>query len=290
MAEFERSVPPSKTRENIEEPIFEFTMAVTYRKRSKRGVSRKSVKSRRPTRVKRAFGAFGLYRNTKWAPLRAMARRGGLHAPRVPRTFGSLFPNAGKLMRHKYCDRVRIPAQTTAGLNTVYVIRANSLYDPDYTGVGHQPMFHDEMAEHYQKYTVMWSTLKLVIPNGDDKQRIWGIQLCDDPGEILSTSSFTNTMEQYSHMNVCRTDKRPAPLVLTKKFSAPTEFKTTYTGILADDTQAVTKDTNPPAAVARYFVIWCAPLTASDTLTELPVTIEMVFSAQWRYSIPATGS
>lgn len=233
-----------------------------------------------------------MYRSTKFLPLLRTARiiqRGGLHAPRIPRTLGSLFPNSGKLIRHKYADRITLPA-TVAGNNSVYVFRANSLFDPDLTGVGHQPMFYDDMAAHYNKYTVMWSTIKVVIPNGDDRQRIWGICLADNASEITASSGFIETMEQYSHMNCTRTDKRPAPLVLTKSFNAAKEFKTTYKGILADDTQSVTVGNNPPAAVERYFIIWCAPLTSTDTFGTSNITVEMVFSTQWRYAKPAVPS
>lgn len=267
-------------------------MVATYRSSKKRSVGRKSVKRRNASIIYRKAGNFGLYRSTRFLPLRnlaRMARRGGLHAPRIPRTLGSLFPNSGKLMRHKYADRIVLPA-ATAGLNSVYVMRANSLFDPDLTGVGHQPMFYDDMAAHYNKYTVMWSTLKIAIPNGDDKQRIWGILMCDSSTEINTTSGFVETLEQYSHMNVSRSDKRPAPLILTKKFNAAREFKTTYKGILSDDVHATTVGQNPVAAVERYFIIWCAPLTTSDALSALPITVEMVFSTQWRYSKPAVPS
>lgn len=39
------------------------------------------------------------------------------------------------------------------------IFRANSIFDPDYTGVGAQPMWHDEFALLYNRYTVYASKI-----------------------------------------------------------------------------------------------------------------------------------
>lgn len=264
-------------------------MGAVYRSRKRTSrVSARSVKKRGPRRIIRPLGSYGIYRGTRFAPLR---RTGAIHARRVPRTLGSLYPNNGKLLRHKYCDRISLSATGVNGNFQVYVLGANSLFDPDVTGVGHQPMYYDDMAAHYNKYTVMWSTLKVVIPGGgDDRQRIWGITLCDSTTEIGPGSGFVETLEQYTHTNSTRAERRTVPQVLSKTFSARKEFKTTYKGILGDEQQAITVGNNPGAATQRYFLIWCAPLSATDQLTAITLQIEMVFSAMWRYSKPSAPS
>ncbi len=42
-----------------------------------------------------------------------------------------------------------------------YSFRANSIFDPDITGVGHQPKFHDQMALYYARYRVLASSIKV---------------------------------------------------------------------------------------------------------------------------------
>lgn len=46
-----------------------------------------------------------------------------------------------------------------------HVFRANSVYDPDYTGVGNQPMWFDEFAQLYQRYTVYASKIQCTFIN-----------------------------------------------------------------------------------------------------------------------------
>jgi len=61
----------------------------------------------------------------------------------------------------KYVESFSIdPAAGSLG-TTVY--RANSVYDPDYTGVGHQPLGFDQMAALYAHYQVLRSTIKITL-------------------------------------------------------------------------------------------------------------------------------
>ncbi len=57
-------------------------------------------------------------------------------------------------VRLKYCDKVQLT--TTGSVNTavVYSFRLGSLFDPDYTGTGHQPYMYDQLTAIYNKYIV----------------------------------------------------------------------------------------------------------------------------------------
>jgi hypothetical protein len=50
----------------------------------------------------------------------------------------------------------QLNAITTAGIGvpSLQSFRINSIFDPDLTGVGHQPLGHDEFTPFYTKYTV----------------------------------------------------------------------------------------------------------------------------------------
>lgn len=77
----------------------------------------------------------------------------------------------------RYADTIVINPGATIGQ---YTFRGNSLFDPDYTGTGHQPMYFDQLAAIYGKYRVYSCTFHVsvataatvaaqvvIIPNSD---------------------------------------------------------------------------------------------------------------------------
>lgn len=49
----------------------------------------------------------------------------------------------------------------TSGAQQLWELRANSVYDPDYTYTGHQPTGFDEMAALYQRYLVTAASIEV---------------------------------------------------------------------------------------------------------------------------------
>lgn len=72
----------------------------------------------------------------------------------TPRIFG--FPNS-IITTLKYCDTYTLTS--TAGSLAYQVMAANGIYDPDITGIGHQPMYRDVYASVYDQYTVIGSKI-----------------------------------------------------------------------------------------------------------------------------------
>ena len=48
----------------------------------------------------------------------------------------------------------------TNGVGFDYVFRMNSIFDPDFTSIGHQPLWHDQYANIYLNYRVLGSQLR----------------------------------------------------------------------------------------------------------------------------------
>jgi len=59
----------------------------------------------------------------------------------------------------------------TTGAVASYVYRANDLFDPDFTGTGHQPMGFDPLMLFYNHFTVLQSKITVVAFNGTAAQR-----------------------------------------------------------------------------------------------------------------------
>lgn len=107
-----------------------------------------------------------------------------------PPTYG--FPD--KLMTHlRYHDTVIL--SSVAGAPVGYLFRLNSTFDPDYTGVGHQPLYRDTFASLYNHYVVTraWGTIKCLNPSASPW--IVGYNFDDD----TSISGTINTLAEQNH-------------------------------------------------------------------------------------------
>lgn len=80
----------------------------------------------------------------------------------------------------------------SAGAVAGYVFSANGLYDPNFTGTGHQPMGFDQMMIFYDHYTVLRSSLTAVWVNLTTTQMIKvGTMVASGP-TMYSTNYQTN--------------------------------------------------------------------------------------------------
>lgn len=81
----------------------------------------------------------------------------------------------------KYCTTVQLDCTAASAAN--HVFRANSIFDPDYTGTGHQPYAHDTYASIYTHYKVLKAAIKCnmvaVTPDASQSNSIVGIAVRD---------------------------------------------------------------------------------------------------------------
>jgi len=88
---------------------------------------------------------------------------------RVPKAMfatGGNFVSPRLFTKLKYAE-LFAPVVAATTLNE-QVFRINSLFDPDLTGVGHQPMGFDQLAVLYNRYRVYKATWKIVSPCSND--------------------------------------------------------------------------------------------------------------------------
>jgi len=109
--------------------------------------SRRISRRGRPSRARRT-----LRRRTRRTTLaRAAAIR--------PVNFGYLFPDRARMKMPYFSGPIAI----SGGVLEERVFCGNSLYDPDTTGTGHQPMNYDEMMLLYNRYYVAGSKIKVTV-------------------------------------------------------------------------------------------------------------------------------
>ena len=154
--------------------------------------------SRKYSRKRKYVSRRKVYRKAKKAGYRRgrMSRRGFLGSRRLVR---SGFP-AQCTVKLAYVDSISLDAIAGPDQFVYYIFRANSCYDPDYTGVGHQPMGFDEYMKLYDHYQVKWSSIKVTnMPTqatGNATPIVWGVHISDAPNTLASMNNVNQLMEQ----------------------------------------------------------------------------------------------
>ena len=92
----------------------------------------------------------------KRKPRRNVAKKVVYIKPRVPLNG----VQNTEIIKLRYVETITIPL-STGGNSGVYNFRANSLYDPNITSTGHQPMGFDQMAAKYNHYQVLGARIKI---------------------------------------------------------------------------------------------------------------------------------
>ncbi len=85
-----------------------------------------------------------------------------------------------------YSDQIALSPTSTVGQ---YTFRGNSVFDPDYTSTGHQPMYRDQLAQLYSRYRVYGSSIHLSVIN---EQVGAGLQVTIIPASDIT--AFTSSL------------------------------------------------------------------------------------------------
>lgn len=129
---------------------------------------------------------------------KSFQRKKYIGKPRRSLTLG--FPRS-KIVKLRYCDQIAIDVGVS-GVASTYVFSANSLYDPNVTGIGHQPGCFDTYASIYNHYTVLGAkiTCKFFSQTASDNyEAVVGIKL-DDDATITPATAITDLIEQPNNL------------------------------------------------------------------------------------------
>ncbi len=173
-----------------------------------------------------------------------------------------------ELIPKKAIRRLRYHTQVNinpgAGVAGYHIFSANGMFDPDITGVGHQPMGFDQMMVMYDHYHVIGAKCVARFYNTDAASATpaWvGISCTDDA--LLSSSSVEKLVE--SGKTTKKFLMKPATgganyQTVTKKCSPPK-----YTSVskpLSENNLSGSATANPVEQV--YFAVWIGPVDSTD--------------------------
>jgi hypothetical protein len=160
----------------------------------------------------------------------------------------------------EYTDVVKFSSNTSP--YATYVFRGNSLYDPDYTGTGHQPLYFDTLMAVYSKYKVISVTVNISFIG------LSGFCYVVPLSEILSSGPNVPTYAEYVRGRVATTGNAAI------QPSRPIRAKYTTQSILGLTNQQLQDDTYSGTASTNPTSIWYVHLffTHSDLVTNASMT------------------
>jgi len=103
------------------------------------------------------------------------AKRGWVNPMSMSKYFDP-FPRTMRAVL-RYSETINLDATNSSPAH--YLFRAGSIFDPNYTGVGHQPYGHDTYQNIFNHYRVVKSVCKITSASGG-ANNIMGITLTDD--------------------------------------------------------------------------------------------------------------
>ena len=227
-----------------------------------------------------------LRKRSTWGKRKRYSSKLVRSSSRIPRALNA-FPMR-RFVRHTYVDNITLPAAGGAGSVRSFQFLANDMYDPNYTGVGHQPLYRDEMAFVYTKYTVISSFIKVTFNQGDTNQQNFGIIVGRD---ATLNSNATLIMEEYGGSRPTLPSQANGPITLSKSYNAKRFWKQkNINDILGDDIQRVDVGSSPGAGASVYFVIWSAPMDPAVVLSPSKIQVRITYVTCWHFPQDAVQS
>ena len=172
--------------------------------------------------------------------------------------------------RLKYSDFITLDSTALgSAVPTYHTFRANSLFDPDKTGQGHQPRGFDQLAAIYDHYCVIGSKITVHFENDVDNLQTAG-QYCflmmDDtaqvPGSLIDLSEESNRNKlAYKPRNTVGSNS----ITLTKKFSPYKMFGIPKKDSLINNVNLNAQTgTNPVEDACFTFGLMCSRTTTTN--------------------------
>lgn len=164
-----------------------------------------------------------------------------------------------------------------AGLAAVYVLTANGLFDPNVTGVGHQPAGFDQLMALYNEYYVSASSIKVLFSSSDTNNQVRvGITLLDKATTSADCREYIeNGNTVWTVLNTFGAGGAVKELQLDCDIN---KFSTQATR--NDDSYAGTSSTNPDDT--HFFHIWYQITSGAGDPASVTINTEVKYDSLFR--------
>jgi len=186
---------------------------------------------------------------------------------RVSVPVGLGFPKR-MVMTHKYCEQVTLNTGV-GGVTQYYNFNCNSLYDPNSTGTGHQPLYFDQVASIYDHYVVIGAKMVVRWMKTDGTASAPTTVGCYINDDTTVTPSFSAGMEQSQGRHRVLTAASPKTT-----FAMKWSCKKAFGGSILANTELQGTSAANPTEQQYFTIVLQDPEFAAVTATVFTVVIE----------------
>lgn len=180
----------------------------------------------------------------------------------------------------KYASSQYVLNSTAGGISSAQVFRLNSLFDPDYSGVGAQPRYFDTLVgadsttAPYNKYTVMGCKYIVKFMNTTAGLPVYAITSLR-PAGIGAPASLDEAKERrYCQVKtVPSTGAAVKPTVISGYISIAKLFGLDRKAIVQDDNDLYGAAYNASPSRVGYLDIFSQAVGNNNTVTQVDVTL-----------------
>lgn len=171
----------------------------------------------------------------------------------------------------RYVTNVSLIGTTGALASNLY--RANSLFDPDFTGIGHQPMGFNSWATHFNHYVVMGSKISVSCSTfGSNTTNMVGVFLSDDTGTYANWDAFAEARKGVTKALPNNADKNSH---MSAKYSARKFYNISD---VKDNVTRIGADVGANPTDVAFFTVWAQSQNKVSTTSPIQcmVTIDYI--------------
>lgn len=170
----------------------------------------------------------------------------------------------------KYVEKVPMSTMTTLG-SWSYAFRLNSVFDPNFTGTGHQPNGFDQWAAFYGKYRVLGGSWRVTFANSDATYPVdlVAVERANDNSVDSNVQSYLQ--EPRSHYAAAST--RGAPAVSLSSSFQNQKLLGLDSKEFADQDYAALVTTNP--AVQTWLMLFAQVFNSELSNADQSIMVEI---------------
>lgn len=168
----------------------------------------------------------------------------------------------------------------TAGTAAVYVFSLNGLFDPNVTGVGHQPEGFDQIMAMYELYTVQKCKYRVALRNSSTTiGAVHGVSVTDQPTVLGDARAYIESGDsQWDLAGVQGSGKEISEFCAT--VDIPKAQGLVKSGAIGDDVYSGTASTSPTEGT--YLQVFVVSEGTSTNIGVQYLTITLEYECNFR--------